>query len=337
MLRRILAAAVTLALALTLLILLWPQLFGLNRSPFVAQAVAFRGLAVLGSIVCVAALGFLAVLFKRIRRVLSGFAVLLLAFSALNVAVLASRGFGNGGFENPAPTSITVLSWNTLGDSPGPDAIAELALRDMADVVTLPETTEETASAVAAIMTAAGHPMQHWTIAFDHVSKSRSTSLLISTGLGDYTVDTTAPNSSVLPTVVARPAKGTGPTIVAVHLVAPMPGELSHWTSDLAWIATQCSGVNVILSGDFNSTLDHFSGLASRSGATIGECTDAAAASKNAAVGTWPTNLPALLGTPIDHVMTTPNWRVSGMRVVQDHDTYGSDHRPVLVKLTPAG
>ena len=31
------------------------------------------------------------------------------------------------------------------------------------------------------------------------------------------------------------------------------------------------------------------------------------------------------------------NWRVSGMRVIASHDGYGSDHRPILVQLSPAG
>ena len=64
---------------------------------------------------------------------------------------------------------------------------------------------------------------------------------------------------------------------------------------------------------------------------------DAASATDNAAVGTWPTALPALLGAPIDRVLATENWRVTGMRVIQSHDSHGSDHRPVLAQLTPAG
>ncbi len=337
MLRRILAAAIPLILAIALLVLAWPQLFQLQRAPLIVQAVSLRGMAIVGSAALIITLGFLTIIWRRTRRFVAVCAVLLLAFSALNLAVLGSRGFGNGSFEKPTPSSITVLSWNTLGDAPGAQAIAELALQDNADVVTLPETTEETATAVAELMGAAGHPMQHFTIAFDHVSRSRSTSLLISHDLGHYSVSLTAPNSSVLPSVIATPTDGTGPTILAVHLVAPIPGELPHWKADLAWISTQCTSKNVVLAGDFNSTLDHFTGLASTSGAAIGNCFDAAAATKNAAVGTWPTNLPALVGTPIDHVMVTKNWRVSGMRVIQNRDTYGSDHRPILVQLTPAG
>jgi endonuclease/exonuclease/phosphatase family metal-dependent hydrolase len=62
---------------------------------------------------------------------------------------------------------------------------------------------------------------------------------------------------------------------------------------------------------------------------------DAAAASDNAGVGTWPTSFPALVGAPIDHIMATPNWEVTGMRVIENYDKYGSDHRPVLAQLTP--
>ena len=91
------------------------------------------------------------------------------------------------------------------------------------------------------------------------------------------------------------------------------------------------------MAGDFNSTLDHLAGFATGSGNTLGNCTDAALQSKNAAVGTWPTSIPALLGSPIDHVMVTDNWRVTGMRVVQDRDAAGSDHRPIVVQLQPKG
>ena len=44
--------------------------------------------------------------------------------------------------------------------------------------------------------------------------------------------------------------------------------------------------------------------------------------------------LPALLGAPIDHVMTTKQWTVTGMRVIQTLDDAGSDHRPIVVQLS---
>ena len=335
MLRRILAAAVLVVLALALLVIAWPQLFGQQRTPGVAQLVSLRGIAIAVAGVGVVALGFVMVLSTRIRRFAASVAVLLLGFALINAAVLATRGIGDMGFATAAPRSVTVLAWNTLGDAPGADAIAQLAIDSGADVVSLPETTRATGQAVDDAMGLGGRPMQAFTIAFDEVSKARSTTLLISTALGPYVVDEAEPNSAVLPTVIARPADGGGPTIMAVHLVAPIPGEMAHWTDDLAWLSSACSEPSTIIAGDFNSTLDHFSGLATADGATLGDCVDAASVTDNAGVGTWPTALPALLGSPIDHVMATPNWNVTGMRVIENYDKYGSDHRPVLAQLTP--
>jgi len=337
MLRRILAAAFLVLLGLALLLVAWPQLANLARTDGFVQAVSLRGLAVAAAVAAIVALGFIAVLAVPIRRFVASIAVLLLAFVLINLAVLSTRGLGSLDFETAGPSTVTVLSWNTLGDAPGAAAIAQLALESDAEVVALPETTTATATEVAAIMSAAGKPMTSHTVFFDEISKARSTSLLISTDLGDYEVDGTRGNSRVLPSVIATPVDGTGPTIVSVHLVAPIPGEMNNWRADLDWIATACDDDNVIMAGDFNSTLDHFGGLASVEGATIGRCADAAAATDNAAVGTWPTSLPALLSSPIDHVMQTANWRVAGMRVIENHDGHGSDHRPILAELVPAG
>ncbi|MCU1401859.1 MAG: endonuclease/exonuclease/phosphatase family protein [Microbacteriaceae bacterium] len=334
MLRRILAAIVVLVVTATLVVLAWPQLFSLQSSPLIAQAVSLRGLTVAVAVVVAVLLGFLASIGRRFRRLGSSLAALFLVFALVNVIVLAGRGFGNSA---PATTTasgqLTVLSWNTLGGAPGAEAIAKLALDSGADIVTLPETTETTASAVANLMNAGGHPMAVHTAAFDHISKAKSTSLLTSVDLGGYHIDTSRGSTSTLPSVIALPDDGVGPTIIAVHPVAPIPNELANWRSDLAWLSTACSGKNVIMAGDFNSTLDHMVGLAAGPGKTLGDCTDAASETETAAVGTWPTFLPPLLGAPIDHVMVTANWKATGMRVVESLDSAGSDHRPIVVRL----
>lgn len=334
MFRRFLASAVLIIVTAVLLVVAWPGLFGLQRAPIIAQLVSLRGAAVTAALVIVVVLILLLLVNRSFRRLGSGLALIVLVFGLINVAVLATRGIGNPSFTTKSTSDITALSWNTLGDAPGARTIANLALETRADIVTLPETTRAAADEVAALMSAGGHPMTVHSIAFDQISKARSTSLLISTRLGDYRVDQTLGSTSTLPTIVARPSGGSGPTIIAVHAVAPVPNELNHWRADLRWLSKVCAG-NTIMAGDFNATLDHMVGLG-KSGKTLGDCTDAAASTGNAAVGTWPTSLPALIGTPIDHVMTTSNWRVTGMRVIQNEDTAGSDHRPIVAQLQHA-
>lgn len=337
MTRRVLAAATILVVAAVLFAAAWPQLFGLQKAPLAAQFVSLRGLAVACALLVVVILLFLAVLSRRGRRLFASLGLVVVLFIALNAAVLATRGFGDGGFQTKGPADLTVLSWNTLGDAPGPEAIARLALETDADIVSLPETSSETAIAVAELMRAGGRPMWAHTFHYDLVSKARSTSLLTSVDLGTYSVDTDHRTTQVLPTLVATPDDGTGPTIVAVHAVAPIPSQLNHWKLDLTWLAGACSGDNVIMAGDFNATVDHFAGLSNAPGAALGNCIDAGTATGNGAVGTWPTALPALLGAPIDHVMATDGWRMTGMRVETSRDDDRSDHRPIVVQLSPRG
>lgn len=347
MLPRFLTALLLGGAALVLLTFGWPQLFGLQNSWVVAHAVSLRGLGV-----AVAAAGLVVLLLltpiRPLRRLAGSLGVLLLLFALGNAAVLATRGIGVAAAAATQTTTasaratddVTVLSWNTLGDEPGAAAIARLALDQGADIVTLPETTEATGEKVAALMREGGRPMWVHTIAFDQISKARSTTLLISPDLGDYSVSNpggSGPpgNTNVLPTVVATPIDGVGPTIIAVHAVAPINWEMSNWRSDLDWLADQCSGGNVIMAGDFNATVDHMSGRESAAEAVLGRCRDSALATGSGAVGTWPTFLPPLLGSPIDHVLATPNWQTDSMNVIQSSDAAGSDHRPIVATLSP--
>ncbi len=335
MFARVVAAVVTLALGAILLILAWPQLFRLERTFIVAQAVSLRGSA--AAIAVLAALGFtvLALLSPRARRFAAGLAIVLVAFAGLQAAVLATRGFAAPSTGTAADDDLVVLSWNTLGDEPGADEIARLALEVEADVVALPETSQEAATAIARAMGERGRPMWAHSIAFDQISKARTTSLLISAELGDYVLDESAGTTGQLPSVVAVPVDGNGPTIAALHPVAPVPKYMDRWRSDLEWAAALCERENVIVAGDFNATLDHMSSL--RGDGELGDCHDAALVSGSAAMGTWPAFLPPLLGAPIDHVMATRQWHVAQMRVIESRDGFGSDHRPIVALLSPAG
>ena len=335
MIRRLLAAAVTLALAAVLLVACWPQLFGLQQALGVAQLVSLRGMAALVAILAAVLLTLVALLSPRARRFFAGLAVLLLTFAVVSTGVLAVRGFGGGAFQAVADGDLVVLSWNTLGDAPGAEAIAELALEQDADVVALPETSHEAGEAVQALMAASGRPMQLVDLQLDQISKARSTVLLVSTALGEYRRDDTVGTTPTLPSVVAVPVDGSGPTLIAAHPVAPVPGEMENWRAGLDWLADRCAAAdeNVIVAGDLNSTLDHWAGLGSDAG--LASCDDVARAVGAAALGTWPTLLPPLLGAPIDHVLATNAWQPIGFRVLETHDGAGSDHRPVVAQLRP--
>ena len=339
MTRRFLAAAIVVIVAAALLIAAWPQLFGLERQAGIAQVVSLRGLAALIAGVGVVALLLIALVSRRARRLAASVALLLLVFSGVTAAVLATRGATPAGFQTKASADLTVLSWNTLGDSPGAAEIAKLALAEHADIVVLPETSAATADAVKQLMTQGGAPMREWHVSFDQIAKSRTTSLLISEKLGEYRLDSGHGSTKTLPSVVAVPVDGDGPTIVAAHPVAPVPSEMANWRQGLDWLAQRCgAGDDVIMAGDFNSTLDHYAGLGTptdKGDGDLGACHDGARAEGSAAVGTWPTSLPAQLGAPIDHVMASQGWTFVGFRVIGSEDGAGSDHRPILAQLRP--
>jgi len=333
MFTRIVRSLIVAAVAAILLVFVWPQAFGLQNTWVIAHAVSLRGLAVVAAGILVLVLLLLS-RFRPWRRTMTVFIV-------ANVGILTSRGLGTESAAKAVAVSdsVTVLSWNTLGDAPGAATIARLAVEQEANVITLPETTKEAGIAVAEAMRERGRPMWVHTLAFDQISKARSTTLLISPDLGDYTVTNEAGsgppgNTNVLPTVVATPSDGTGPTIVAVHAVAPIEFEMSNWRSDLDWLAEQCQNDNIIMAGDFNATIDHMSGRGSDNGAVLGDCHDAALSTGSGAVGTWTTKIPALLGSPIDHILASSNWTVTDMRVITSLDSAGSDHRPIVATVT---
>ncbi|GAA4670683.1 endonuclease/exonuclease/phosphatase family protein [Frondihabitans cladoniiphilus] len=334
MFRRFVSFVLLLALAAALLVVVLPQLVGVQREHYTAQLVSFRGIAAVAAVVVAVVLLLVAILLRPIRGFLRGAAVLLVVFALVSAGIVFERGTGDTKFQAKATGDITVLSWNTEGSRPGAATIAALALATKADVVSLPETSKATADAVTAALTAAGKPMQEFNLTYDELDPSHSTSLLISTALGKYTQSTATKTTETLPTVIATPDDASKPIIVGVHSAAPVPALLSEWRSGLSYLAKLCSGDDMVMAGDFNSTLDHQAGLGDQS-AALGNCRDAAQATGNAGVGTWPTRLPALLGTPIDHVMATADWRATGMRVIETQDEAGSDHRPIVAQLSP--
>lgn len=336
MIRRFLAAVIVVGVAAALLVIAWPNLFGVSSAPIVAQLVSVRALSAVLALIGAFTLALIAMLWPAARRFLAALALVSVIFAGINVAVLSVRGFGDESFPTRAPAELAVLSWNTLGDAPGAERIAELIIAEEADIVVLPETSRDAAVAIAELTRREGRAMWVYSIAFDDVSKARSTSVLVSAALGQHQIDHEGGNTSVLPSVVLRPLDPSGITIVGVHPVAPLPHQLENWRADLQWLDSICRGEHVIMAGDFNATPDHFSAVdpaAGTAGLGFGECLSAGLLTGNGAVGTWPTRLPPLLGAPIDHIMVTPDIAVTGMRVITTHDGDGSDHRPIVARV----
>lgn len=336
---RLLGILLTVLFAIATAIVVWPQFFHLEQTFPFAQLVAVRG-AVLAGLLAIAVLSMLLLIARPLRGFAASILIVALLGSAAIGGIGALRGFGTGGLPENTEASVRVLTWNTAGEAVSAEAVADAILSQKVDVVTLPETAESVGERIAVMLREQGHPMWVHHVQFGEVPngpQAWETTILISPELGDYSVigsseDGTS-NTSSVPSAVVMPVNGTGPTIVAVHAVAPRVEAMQRWQSDLNWIADQCPAGDFILAGDFNATIDHMASLGV-GGGDIGYCRDVASRTGTGVTGTWPESFPELLGAPIDHVMASQNWEPTGSLVL---DASGSDHRALVAQLEPAG
>lgn len=338
---RLLGILFTVLLAIATAVVVWPQFFHLEQTYPFAQIVAARGV-VLAAFLLIAVLALLLLFARPLRGFAASVLIVALLGAGATGVIGALRGFGTGSLPAATDTSVRVLSWNTAGDKVSASQIAQQILAQGADVVALPETTEAVGEEIAVMLREQGHPMWVHHVQFqpDVVDgpKSWHTTVLVSPDLGEYSViessEDGSNNTGSVPSAVLMPVDGSGPTIVAVHAVAPRMEDMDQWSSDLRWIADQCPEGDFLLAGDFNATVDHMAGLGVEGG-DMGYCRDVASRTGNGYMGTWPSSLPALLSTPIDHVMASPNWIPTGSVVIDDAG--GSDHRGLVVQLEPVG
>ena len=338
---RLLGILFTVLLAIATAIVVWPQFFHLEQTYPFAEIVAARGV-VLAAFLVVALLALLLLFARPLRGFAASVLIVALLGAGATGVIGMLRGFGSGSLPAATDTSVRVLSWNTAGDKVSAPQIAQQILDQGADIVALPETTEAVGEEIAVMLREQGHPMWVHHVQFqpDVVDgpKSWHTTVLVSPDLGEYSViessEDGSNNTGSVPSAVLMPVDGSGPTIVAVHAVAPRVEDMAQWSSDLRWIADQCPEGDFLLAGDFNATVDHMAGLGVEGG-DMGYCRDVASRTGNGYSGTWPSSLPALLSTPIDHVMASPNWTPTGSVVIDDAG--GSDHRGLIVQLEPAG
>ncbi|MEV7693374.1 endonuclease/exonuclease/phosphatase family protein [Microbacterium sp. NPDC089189] len=338
--RRLWGILLTVLCAIGAAILTWPDFFRLEQAFPLAQIISFR-LLVLAGFAVLMVVALLMAAARPVRRFFLGLAVLSLAAVVANGAIVVQRGTGADALPEKTESSVRVMTWNTAGDATSAATIAQTAVALGADIVTLPETTIETGAEVAVAMRDLGQPMwAHHTEYGTDGWAADSTTILISPELGTYSVIASSQdgssNTSTVPSAVAMPTSGEGPIVVAAHAVAPRQSAMGDWRHDLQWLADQCSAGNVIMAGDFNATLDHMRRLGT-DGGDLGICRDAAATTGNGSVGTWPTDIPALAGAPIDHVLASPEWTATGSVVLRALDDAGGDHRPLVVQLERTG
>jgi endonuclease/exonuclease/phosphatase (EEP) superfamily protein YafD len=331
MFSRLIAWLAGLVATAILVVAFWPELVGYQRVWPFAAVVSMRGLVSLLAIIAIFILLVIGRIGHWLRRTTATLSVLLTIFVAANAWVLFTHGFENPDLVVEEKDDITVMTWNTMGGSPAPLAIANLAIASDADIIALPETSRQTAIEVKGMLDAAGKQMTLLTNAFDEVFTAHSTALLISSELGEYSLALDVGDTSSAPSLVALPVSESGPVIVAAHASAPGPGLMETWRRDIAWLADLCNEPNVIVAGDLNGNLDNFAGTGT---GDLGACTDVAQVMNAAALGTWPTWVPAFAGAQIDHVMYNGPYVATEFHVYDNPAGSRADHRPIVARIT---
>ena len=120
--------------------------------------------------------------------------------------------------------------------------------------------------------------------------------------------------------------------VANVHPRTPSPDGSHRWAAELAHLPSAGEGPPWLLIGDFNATLDHsvLRDILDRG------YRDAADATGNGLVGTWPAGRALPPQVTIDHVLADRRFGISAYGV---EDLAGSDHRAVHASLflPPAG
>lgn len=307
-----------------------PGTLGWSTEKGIAQAVALRtwllwGFAGMAVVALLTAVGT-ASRGRRPVRTISVALVCALAAGA-HLLVLDARGLGAGhpvvaGDERDG--DITVLTANVRGERAGEEtvsAVVDLVISSGADVVALPE-GQPVVDEVVAQLAGRGESFQVFP-AFG-AGPNRGTALLVAESLGTYReVDGPVGGVRVVP------VDGDGPPIAAVHPTSLPPdatADLEKWRSEGSQVQellqTMTGG---IVAGDMNATLDH------EQLRETGRYVDAGSAAGVGGYGTFPSSLPGVLGTAIDHVLVDRGrFTVRAGAVV---DVPGTDHRAVVVRV----
>ncbi|MCD2196093.1 endonuclease/exonuclease/phosphatase family protein [Actinomycetospora endophytica] len=316
--RPIARAIIGVVVVLLAVVVLLPDLLGLDRFVLLAAMVALRP-----QLTVLLALAALLVLLVRRRRWPESCAVIAVCLVAATLVV--PRAFAQPS-PPPGGRALTVLSFNV--DQGGADvgALAAEIRRARPDVVVLPEAADRFAVRLggaipdlgyrSVVAAAPGAPDVHGIAVLTASAMGPLSSRVIWQGHADPWLE------------LSGGALG-GLRLVAVHVAAPVPGKIRSWPRELAQLATWCGAGPAVLVGDFNATLDHAEFRAGSAG-----CQDAAAVTGNGLTATWNAAWPRWFGAQIDHVLVGGDLRPEDLLVL---DLPGSDHRALLARVRMPG
>jgi len=298
-----------------------PQL-GLGRSPLIASILPARNIVMFATIAIAVAAGVVAAILRKVRVMAAVVMIVFAALGTANFAIVISHGIRQEHTSSSSQRTLRVFEWNTNGALVRASAIGAIAARSRPDIIVLPDAgTPRSAGAVRSELAHSGQSF----VLFMSDQPGAQVAVLIRAALaGSYTA---VPGPDPIKTLELT--SDSGPTILALHAAKPISQQMFAWRQDLAWVTRFCSASpRVIVSGDFNSTVDNFGSD------RLGRCIDSASAVGSASVGTWPTSLAAILGMPIDHTLVTvaAGTTVSWM-VLTDNDRSGARHRPTLTVI----
>lgn len=123
------------------------------------------------------------------------------------------------------------------------------------------------------------------------------------------------------------------PDIIGLHTMPPLPSTMKQWRSDLEQVkelmaAQRQNGRPTIFAGDFNATWRH-AGLGRVPGYA-----DALAGGQWWLSGTWPSALPPLLRSGIDHIFIPDSMQITRAQVLASGSP---DHAPIIATLVAQG
>ena len=295
-----------------------PDLLALDRRTPFAQLVAFRPAMLGGLVLLTGVAAGVAVVRRRGWLLAAGLALVVVTGAVLVVP----RAVPDDIATPAAGRTLTVLTFNTYTGDADVDAVAALIRDTRPDLVALIEAGPRYRDRLAPLL-GPGYRLES---SGSRGPDTQHVTAVVHADLGD--VDVAVDRGTPFPSVEVTGGGLGALRFVAFHSVAPTPGDVPQWRSDLAtldrWCANRAIGP-AIVAGDFNATLDH----AVFRDAMVG-CVDAAAQTGQGLVGTWNTRWPRWVGAQIDHVLLTGGVSALASSV---HDIPGSDHRAVLTRL----